>query len=197
MSRRDLIDPEVREPLDQLLQVIPGGFNSIPDIVQRRAAVTQLLAALEIPPNLNVTSEDRMVPGPDGAPDIKVRIYRPAEATGTLGAVRRDVDEALGGQQHDGFPDRRDADAEPVGEFRILDDRARSQPSGHDLLAQVPHDGLGASQRKGVRHQIASTAALSPRRSRSPAEADKQDFSRRPGCARRHSPCRRSAYQSS
>lgn len=74
MSRRDLIDPEVREPLDQLLQVIPGGFNSIPDIVQRRAAVTQLLAALEIPPNLNVTSEDRMVPGPDGAPDIKVRI---------------------------------------------------------------------------------------------------------------------------
>ena len=74
MSRRDLIDPEVREPLDQLLQVIPGGFNSIPDIVQRRAAVTQLLAALEIPPNLNVTSEDRMVSGPDGAPDIKVRI---------------------------------------------------------------------------------------------------------------------------
>jgi len=50
MSRRDLIDPEVREPLDQLLQAIPGGFNSIPDIVQRRAAVAQLLAALEIPP---------------------------------------------------------------------------------------------------------------------------------------------------
>jgi hypothetical protein len=46
MSRRDLIDPDVREPLDQLLQAIPGGFNTIPDIVQRRATVSQLLAAL-------------------------------------------------------------------------------------------------------------------------------------------------------
>jgi acetyl esterase/lipase len=87
MSRRDLIDPEAREPLDQLLTAIPGGFNSIPDIVQRRAAVTQLLAAIEIPPNPNVTSEDRMVPGPDGAPDIKVRIYRPTDATGTLPGI--------------------------------------------------------------------------------------------------------------
>jgi acetyl esterase/lipase len=87
MSRRDLIDPEVREPLDQLLQANPGGFNSIPDIVQRRAIVTQLLAALEIPPNPNVTSADRTVPGPEGAPDIKVRIYRPAEATGTLPGI--------------------------------------------------------------------------------------------------------------
>ena len=30
MSRRDLIDPEVREPLDQLLEAIPGGFDTIP-----------------------------------------------------------------------------------------------------------------------------------------------------------------------
>ncbi len=57
------------------------------DIVQRRATVTQLLAALEILPNPNVTSEDLTVPGPEGAPDIKVRIYRPAEATGTLPGI--------------------------------------------------------------------------------------------------------------
>ncbi len=87
MSRRDLIDPDVREPLDALLQAIPGGFNSIPDIVQRRATVKQLLADLEIPPNPNVTSQDRAVPGPDGAPDITVRIYRPADATGTLPGI--------------------------------------------------------------------------------------------------------------
>jgi acetyl esterase/lipase len=87
MSRRHLIHPDVREPLEQLLAAIPGGFNSIPDIVQRRATVTQLLAAIEIPPNPNVTSEDRMVPGPDGAPDIKVRIYRPTDATGTLPGI--------------------------------------------------------------------------------------------------------------
>ncbi len=87
MSRRHLIHPDVREPLEQLLAAIPGGFNSIADIVQRRATVTQLLAALEIPPNPNVISEDRTVPGPEGAPDIKVRIYRPVDATGTLPAI--------------------------------------------------------------------------------------------------------------
>ena len=87
MSRRDLIDPDARLPLDLLQQAIPGGFNTIPDIVQRRATVSGLLAAMEIPPNPNVTSEDRMVPGPDGAPDIKVRIYRPVDATGTLPGI--------------------------------------------------------------------------------------------------------------
>ena len=87
MSRRDLIDPDVREPLDQLQQAIPGGFNTIPDIVQRRATVSGMLAALEIPPNPNVLTEDRMVPGPEGAPDITVRIYRPVNATGTLPGI--------------------------------------------------------------------------------------------------------------
>ena len=87
MSRRDLIDPDVREPLDQLLQVMPGGFNTIPDIVQRRAIVSQMLAAMEVPPNPNVASEDRMVPGPEGAPDVKVRVYRPVDATGTLPGI--------------------------------------------------------------------------------------------------------------
>jgi acetyl esterase/lipase len=87
MSHRDLIDPDVRGPLDQLHQVMPGGFNAIPDIVERRAAATQLLAALEIPPNPNVTSADRTVPGPQGAPEIRVRIYRPADATGTLPGI--------------------------------------------------------------------------------------------------------------
>ncbi len=87
MSRRDLIDPDVREPLDLLQQAIPGGFNTIPDIVERRAALAQLIAALEIPPNPAVASEDRMAPGPAGAPDIRVRIYRPVDATGTLPGI--------------------------------------------------------------------------------------------------------------
>jgi acetyl esterase/lipase len=87
MSRRDLIDPESRVPLDGLLQLMPGGFNAIPDIVQRRAAVTGMLAALEVPPDPRVTSEDRTVPGPEGEPDIGVRIYRPVDATGTLPAI--------------------------------------------------------------------------------------------------------------
>ena len=65
----------------------PGGFNTIPNIVQRRATVSQMLASMEIPPNPNVTSEDRAVPGPEGAPDITVRIYRPVDATGTLPGI--------------------------------------------------------------------------------------------------------------
>jgi acetyl esterase/lipase len=83
------IDPQSREPLEQLLAVFPGGFNAIADIVARREAVANLLQALaaDLPPNDNVVVEDRTVPGPEGAPDVPVRIYRPAAATGVLPAV--------------------------------------------------------------------------------------------------------------
>jgi acetyl esterase/lipase len=98
MSRRELIDPEVRVPLDQLLEVLPGGFNAIPDIVQRRATAEAVLAGVEVPNNPNVTREDRTVPGPQGEPDISVRIYKPRPtaleptdgsqtATGTLPGI--------------------------------------------------------------------------------------------------------------
>jgi acetyl esterase/lipase len=87
MSRRDLIDPESRGPLDALLEVLPGGFNSIPDIVARRETLSQLLGGIEVPPNPNVAAEDRVIPGPDGEPDISVRIYRPVAATGTLPGI--------------------------------------------------------------------------------------------------------------
>jgi acetyl esterase/lipase len=87
MSRRDLIDPDSRVPLDALLEVMPGGLNAIPDIVQRRAAVASMLAAIEVAPNPRVTFEDRTVPGPDGEPDISVRIYRPVESAGQLPGI--------------------------------------------------------------------------------------------------------------
>jgi acetyl esterase/lipase len=87
MSPRDMIDPDSRGPLDALLEMIPGGFNTIPDIVQRRATVSSLLSAVEVPENPNVTKEDRTIPGPEGDPDIKVRIYRPVNATGTLPGI--------------------------------------------------------------------------------------------------------------
>jgi acetyl esterase/lipase len=87
MSRRDLIDPEMRPPLDALLDALPGGFNAVPDIVQRRAAVAAMNAGIELPDNPDVAKEDRTVPGPDGEPDITVRIYRPVNATGTLPGI--------------------------------------------------------------------------------------------------------------
>jgi len=80
------IDPESRIPLDALLQAMPGGFNAIGDVVARRETVSGLLASLtaDIPPNENVTKEDLIAPGPDGAPDVPVRVYRPVGATGPL-----------------------------------------------------------------------------------------------------------------
>lgn len=85
MSARDLIDPESRGPLDMLLEMFPGGFNSIPDIVRRREVVSGLLAGMEVPENPNVVKEDRTVPGPDG--EIPVRIYRPVDAAGQLPGI--------------------------------------------------------------------------------------------------------------
>ena len=87
MSRRDLIDPESLVPLDALLEVMPGGFNAIPDIVARRAAVQQIFAMLPVVENPDVIKEDRTVPGPDGDPDITVRIYRPVDASDALPGI--------------------------------------------------------------------------------------------------------------
>jgi acetyl esterase/lipase len=85
-AQRDRIDPASREPLEQLLQAVPGGFNAIPDIVERRTFVRQLLETMtaDLPPNDRVVSVDRDIPGLHGAPDIRIRVYTPAEATGVL-----------------------------------------------------------------------------------------------------------------
>lgn len=75
MSIRDRIDPESRIPLDALLDVMPGGFNAIPDIVQRREALSGMLAATPVPANPNVSISDHVAPGPGG--DLAVRVYTP------------------------------------------------------------------------------------------------------------------------
>ncbi|AGL16074.1 alpha/beta hydrolase [Actinoplanes sp. N902-109] len=78
MSRRVLIDPDARGPLEELLAAMPGGFNAIPDIVERRAALASLFAPVEAPDRPGVVVEDRSVPGASGAPALSVRVYRPA-----------------------------------------------------------------------------------------------------------------------
>ena len=89
MAQHDRIDPESLAPLEQLLEVFPGGFNAIPDIVARRAAVDQLLEAMkaDLPPNDRVTHGDHHAPGPAGAPDVRLRAYRPAGADGELPGI--------------------------------------------------------------------------------------------------------------
>ncbi len=89
MSQRDTIDPASREPLEQLLTMMPGGFNAIADLGERRAAATALLEAMtaDLAPNERVEREDRMVPGPEGAPEVGVRVFRPAGAAGVLPGI--------------------------------------------------------------------------------------------------------------
>lgn len=76
------VDPEALPELKTLLDHLPGGFNAIRDINERRQTVYGMAEAMfaEIPDNPNVTKEDRVIPGPEGAPDVTIRIYRHKDA---------------------------------------------------------------------------------------------------------------------
>ncbi|SEP71816.1 alpha/beta hydrolase [Microlunatus flavus] len=87
MSSRELIDPESLPALDAMLAAVPGGLHAIPDIVQRRATSRAVRVRPEVPADARVDKEDRTVPGPEGEPDITVRVYRPKGATGPLPGV--------------------------------------------------------------------------------------------------------------
>lgn len=81
---RSRIDAQSVEPLDALLAAIPGGFNSIVDIVDRRATLSALLrAALDAAePNPRIAISDVHFDGPGG--EVAARVYRPVDATGPL-----------------------------------------------------------------------------------------------------------------
>ncbi|HEY7854742.1 MAG TPA: alpha/beta hydrolase [Aquiluna sp.] len=79
MSTGERVDPESRIPLEGLLQVMPGGFNAIPDIVQRREVLSQMLSATPVPPNPNVEISNHIAQGPAG--DLAVRVYSPKSAS--------------------------------------------------------------------------------------------------------------------
>ena len=80
------IDPQVAEGLDVFEGLLgPGGLrrlNAIADVGERRKTFDALVARLVagLPPNDRVRSEDVRVPGPAGAPDVRVRVYQPVNA---------------------------------------------------------------------------------------------------------------------
>lgn len=82
MPQHENIDPESLVPLAALYEALPGGFNAIPDIVARRETLYGMLAQMtaDLPPNPNVTTEDRPIPGPAG--DLMVRVYQPVGVDG-------------------------------------------------------------------------------------------------------------------
>ncbi len=89
MDIRDRIDTESRGPLDEMLAETPGGFNAIKDIRERRQKLEeqQQKWAKDQPPNENVVTEDREIPGPEDAPPVGLRIYRPKAASGVLPGI--------------------------------------------------------------------------------------------------------------
>ena len=67
-------DPE----LAALLEFLPDAGLDISDIEGARAGFTELIAALNAGLDLSgITIENRNIPGPQGAPDVPVRIYTP------------------------------------------------------------------------------------------------------------------------
>jgi acetyl esterase/lipase len=86
MTIQNRIDRASRVSLEELLKALPGGFNAIADIKERRNTVDSLLRMMiaELPPIENVVMEDRNIPGPDGSPEVGVRIYKPVDVSASL-----------------------------------------------------------------------------------------------------------------
>ncbi len=83
----ELLDPELKGPIKMMLsQMPPTSFDNLP---AARAASKQMMAAMknQMPVIPGVITEDRIIPGPKGAPDVTVRIYRPEKQTGLLPAL--------------------------------------------------------------------------------------------------------------
>lgn len=87
--QRDHIDPESLVPLAELLAVYPGGTNTITDLDERRRVNARLVAdyLAMARPHPRVRTEERMIPGPAGAPEVRIRVYHPAEFTPSRPAI--------------------------------------------------------------------------------------------------------------
>src|SRR4051794_41848845 len=82
MDTRHLVDPELAPVLDQFptLQFTP---EILPQVRAMTAEMNAGRRAL-LPTFPDIELHERQVPGPAGAPDVPVRIYRPRGAAGAL-----------------------------------------------------------------------------------------------------------------
>jgi acetyl esterase/lipase len=78
----DRVDPE----LVPALEMMPDAPLNQETLAITREFLEQMTAALnaQLPPIEGITQEDRLIPGPEGAPDVRIRIYRPTEQTKKL-----------------------------------------------------------------------------------------------------------------
>lgn len=78
---RDRIDPELRAVLEDSPTPFLRMLLSERALTEKRKVVDELCAGMleSKAADDRVKKEDRMIPGPPGAPDVRVRIYRPAD----------------------------------------------------------------------------------------------------------------------
>ncbi|WP_364710202.1 alpha/beta hydrolase [Streptomyces ossamyceticus] len=78
-SQLDSLDPELRAPLEELLETYPGGVYAIADLAERRRI--DALHAAQMNESVRAaqtcSTEDIQVPGPAGCAPVPLRIYRP------------------------------------------------------------------------------------------------------------------------
>jgi len=69
-----------------LSQMPPTSFDNLP---AARAASKQMMATMktQMPVIPGVNTEDRTIPGPEGSPNVTIRIYRPEKRAGLLPAL--------------------------------------------------------------------------------------------------------------
>jgi acetyl esterase/lipase len=78
MAYHPNLDPELRAAIEQSPLLVPELSSlTYEELDGFRAQINAFLAAAP-PAETSVVIEDRHVPGPDGGPDVRVRIYRPA-----------------------------------------------------------------------------------------------------------------------
>ncbi|GAB4176255.1 MAG: alpha/beta hydrolase [Roseiflexaceae bacterium] len=75
MSTRHLVDPEIDALLDQFPPLMFTREN-LPEVRAMLAGMSAQMATMA-PPFPNVEVAERMVPGPAGAPDVRVLVYHP------------------------------------------------------------------------------------------------------------------------
>ncbi|WP_043631799.1 alpha/beta hydrolase [Nonomuraea candida] len=79
MALHPNLDPELRAGIEQFpLASTDFSAVSVEDLVANRTQMNAVLAAMPTP-ETRVSIENRMVPGPEGAPDVRLRVYRPEE----------------------------------------------------------------------------------------------------------------------
>ena len=88
MTMRHRLDPELVAPLDAWHTATKGGIN-LHDIPATRNMMDELAAAqmAKAAPIEGVTSVDKKVPGPNGGPDVFVRVYQPTDRPAILPAL--------------------------------------------------------------------------------------------------------------